>query len=123
MYNKKILKYFKNPKHAGKIKNPDGVGDVINKMCGDSMRVYIKVKNEKISKIRIETLGCVAAISSSEALAELVEGKSLSDALKIKKEDIIRKLGGKMPAEKVHCSILAQEGLKKAIESYFKKHS
>lgn len=123
MYSQKILKYFKNPKHAGRIKNPDGVGDVINKTCGDSMRVYIKVKNEKISKIRIETLGCVAAISSSEALAELVEGKSLSDALKIKKEDIIKKLGGKMPAEKIHCSVLAQDGLKKAIENYFKKHS
>lgn len=123
MYSKKILKYFKNPKHAGRIKNADGIGDVINKTCGDSMRVYIKVKDEKISKIRIETLGCVAAISSSEALAELVEGKSLSDALKVKKEDIIKRLGGKMPAEKVHCSVLAQDGLKKAIENYFKKHS
>lgn len=121
MYTKKILKYFKNPKHAGRLKNPDGVGDTINETCGDAMKVFIKVKNDRISKIKIETLGCVAAIASSEALAELVEGKSLDAALKIKREEIIKKLGGEMPVEKVHCSVLAQEALKRAIENYKKK--
>ena len=66
---------FKNPKHAGKLKNPDGVGSVVNKTCGDSMKVYIKVKNDKITKCKVETMGCVAAIASSEALAFLVKCK------------------------------------------------
>jgi len=81
------------------------------------MRVYIKVKGEKIEKVRIETLGCVAAIASSEALAEIAEGKKLKDALKISKLDIVKKLGGMTPG-KVHCSVLAQQGLKKAIKDF-----
>lgn len=118
MYNKKIMKLFKEQKNAGKLKNPDGIGEVINETCGDSMRVYIKVKNNKISDIKIETMGCVAAIASSEALAELARGKSLKDALKITKEDIIKFLGGDIPSPKIHCSLLAQSALKKAIEDY-----
>ena len=118
MYNKKIMKLFKEHKHAGKLKNPDGVGSVLNKTCGDSMKVYIKVKNDKISDIKIETMGCVAAIASSEALAFLVKGKKLKDALKISKDEIIKYLGGDIPAPKVHCSVLAQEALKKAVDDY-----
>ena len=117
MYSKNILKYFKNRKHAGKLKNPDGVGEIGNPTCGDMLKVYIKVKNDKIDKIKIETLGCVAAISSSEVLAEMVEGKKIKDALKITQKDLVKKLGG-MPGEKIHCSVLAQKALKKAIEDY-----
>lgn len=121
MYSKKILKYFKNPKHAGSLKNPDGVGEVINKTCGDSMRVYIKIKNGKIIKCKILTMGCVAAIASSEALAALVEGKKLDDALKVGKKEIIKFLGGDVPSPKIHCSLLAQEALKRAIKDYKRK--
>lgn len=122
MYNKKILQLFKNPKHSGSLKNADGIGEVINPSCGDSMRVFIKVKDGKISDIKIETLGCVAAIASSEALASLVKGKTLDDALKVSKKEIIEFLGGDVPEAKQHCSILASIAMKKAIESYKDKH-
>jgi len=119
MYNKKVFKYFKNPKHAGSLKNPDGIGEIGNPTCGDMMKVYIKVKNDKIVKIKVETLGCVAAIASSEVVAELAEGKTIKEALKITQQKVIKKLGG-MPGEKVHCSVLAQKALKRAIEDYKK---
>lgn len=122
MYSKKIMSLFRNPKHAGKLKNPDGVGEVLNPQCGDSMRVFIKIDKNEIKKIRVQTVGCVAAISSSEALACLVEGKTLDKALKISKEDIIKFLGGDVPAPKIHCSLLAMEALKKAVEDYKKKN-
>ena len=118
MYNKKIMKLFKEQKNAGKLKNPDGIGEVINETCGDSMRVYIKVKNNKISDIKIETMGCVAAIASSEALAYLVNRYSFKDALMINNLDILKFLVGDIPAPKIHCSLLAQSALKKAIEDY-----
>lgn len=118
MYNKKIMSLFKNPKNSGRLKNPDGVGKTLNEACGDVMEVFIKVKKGKIEKIKVLTMGCVAAISSSEALAELVKGKKLEDALKISKDDIIKFLGGDVPAPKIHCSLLAMEALRKAVEDY-----
>ena len=121
MYNKKIMELFKKPKHAGSLKNPDGVGEIINESCGDSMRVFIKVEKGKISKCRVETMGCVAAIASSEALAILVEGKKLDDALKVGTKEIVKYLGGDVPTPKVHCSVLAQGALKKAVEDYRKR--
>lgn len=116
------MELFKKPKHAGSLKDADGVGEVINPSCGDSMRVFIKVKEGKISKCRVETMGCVAAIASSEALAILVEGKKLDDALKIGAKEIVKFLGGDVPAPKIHCSLLAQEALKKAVEDFKKRN-
>jgi nitrogen fixation NifU-like protein len=120
-YNKKVLKYFLNPKNRGKIKNPNGVGMVGNPVCGDLMKIYIKVsKDEIIEKIGFETLGCVAAVASSSITTEMAKGKTLKQALKIKKSDIVKELTG-LPKEKVHCSVLANQALKKAIENYYSK--
>lgn len=120
-YNKKVLKYFLKPKNRGKIKNPDGVGMVGNPVCGDLMKIYIKVSKEGIIKnIGFETLGCVAAVASSSITTEMAKGKTLKQALKIKKDDIVKELEG-LPKEKIHCSILANQALKKAIEDYYSK--
>ena len=117
-YSKKVLKYFQNPRNQGKIKNPDGVGMAGNPICGDIMKIYIKVKDNKIKDIKFETLGCAAAIASSSMLTEMVRGKTLKQALKVTKKDIVKKLGG-LPVIKIHCSMMAVEALHKAIENYY----
>jgi len=111
------MKHFKNPKHVKKIKNPDAVGEVGNITCGDIMRLEIKIKDNKIKDIGFQTFGCPAAIASSDVVCELAKGKTLEQAKKIKKQDIIKKLK-KMPPIKVHCSVLGIQALKKAIENF-----
>lgn len=125
MYSQKILERFKNPQFSGTIKNPSGIGEVGNVRCGDIMRVFIKVgKNKReiniIKDIRFQTYGCVAAIVSSDYLCEIAKGKTLEEAKKITNKEIIEKMG-KVPMVKIHCSVLAQDALKKAIEDYEKK--
>ena len=120
MYTKKIINRFKNPKFAGELKDADAVGEVGNVRCGDIMKVFIKVKDNKIKDIKFQTYGCVAAIVSTDYLCEIVKGKTLEQALKITSKDVVKKMG-KVPTIKIHCSVLAQSALKKAIEKYKKK--
>jgi nitrogen fixation NifU-like protein len=125
LYTKKVLETFKNPHNYGKIKNADGTGKVGNIICGDVMHLYIKVaKNEKeeiIKDIKFETYGCVAAISTSSIITDLAKGKTINEALKITKDNIIKSLGG-LPAIKYHCSVLAVDALVEAIYDYFLKN-
>lgn len=125
MYSKKTLQLFKNPKFVGEIKNYSGKGKVGNIICGDIMEVFIKVNKkdnkEIIKDIKYRTFGCVAAIASTEALCNIVKGKTIDEALKVSKKDIIKFMGGEIPTVKVHCSVLASEALKKAIKDYRKK--
>lgn len=116
-YSKKVLEHFLHPHNMGELENPDGEGQVGNKVCGDVMRVQIKVKANRISDIKFKTLGCAAAISSSSVLTDLAKGKTLVEANKINREDVVKELGG-LPPEKIHCSVLAQDALKKAIKDY-----
>ena len=104
----------------GEIKNPDGVATVGNPVCGDTMRVYIKVKNDKIADIKFQTLGCAAAIAVSSMLTTMVKGKSLAKAEKITRLQVVKALGG-LPPIKFHCSVLIIEALKKTIANYRKK--
>ena len=120
MYTKKILNRFQNPKFAGEIKKADAVGEIGNVKCGDIMRVYLKIEDNKIKDIKFKTYGCVAAIVSTDYLCEIVKGKTLDQALKVTSKDVVKKMG-KVPAIKLHCSVLAQEALKKAIGRYKKK--
>ena len=125
-YTEKVMDEFMHPKNVGEIKDADGIGVVGNPVCGDMMHIFIKVgenkKGEKIIKdIKFKTFGCVAAIATSSILTELAKGKTLEKAKKISKKDIADALKG-LPAQKLHCSVLAEEGLKKAIEDYEKKH-
>ncbi len=119
-YSKELMKHFKNPKFVKNVENSNGVGEVGNVACGDIMHLEIKVKNNKIEDIGFKTFGCAAAIASSDVVCELAKGKTIEEAEKIKKDDIVEKLKG-MPQIKVHCSVLGIEALKKAIEDYKKK--
>ncbi len=121
MYNEKIIERFKEPKFAGEIKDADAIGEVGNVKCGDIMRVYIKVDDNKITDIKFKTYGCVAAIASSDYLCEMTIGMSLEDAEKITSKDVVNKMGD-VPHIKVHCSVLAQDALKEAIKNYRKKN-
>ena len=121
-YTEKVLEYFRNPRNMGRMENPDGVGKVGNPNCGDVMWIYIKVgKNENgeeiIEDIKFETFGCAAAIASSSVITELAKGKTLKEAEKISNKEVVEFLGG-LPPVKKHCSLLAEEGLKAAIEDY-----
>ncbi len=104
------------------MKNPDGVGEVGNPICGDILRLYIKIENNKIKNIRFETLGCAAAIAVSSMITEMVKGMKVKEALKITKKDIANELGG-LPAIKMHCSNLAEEALQLAIKDYLDRKS
>jgi len=121
-YNKKVLEIFKNPMNMGEMKNADGVGKVGNPRCGDVMYIYIRVsKNKKgeeiIKDIKFQTLGCPAAIATSSMMTELAKGKKIEDALKITNKDVADALG-KLPPIKMHCSNLAADALKKAVDNY-----
>jgi len=124
MYSKKIINRFQKPKFAGEIKKPDAVGEVGNVKCGDIMKVSLKIAKNKqgkeiIKDIKFLTYGCVAAIASTDYLCEIAKGKTLEQAVKITSKDVVKKMGD-VPAIKLHCSVLAQEALKKAIEDYRK---
>ncbi|OGZ79643.1 MAG: iron-sulfur cluster assembly scaffold protein [Candidatus Staskawiczbacteria bacterium RIFOXYD2_FULL_37_9] len=133
LYTKKVLETFKNPHNYGKIKNADGIGKVGNIVCGDVMWLYIKVERkpafakgfgearEIIKNIKFETFGCVAAISTSSIITDLVKGKTIKEALKITKDNVIESLGG-LPKIKYHCSVLAVDALVEAIYDYFLKN-
>lgn len=116
-YNRKVMNLFKNPKNMGEMKNPDAIGQVGNPSCGDIMRVYLKIKDNKIKDIKFQTMGCVAAIATSSITTEIAKGKTLNAAKKITNKDVAKKLGG-LPSIKMHCSNLAADALKKAIENY-----
>ena len=122
MYSKKILKRFKDPKFAGELKKADAVGEIGNVKCGDIMRVYLNIEDNKIKDIKFKTYGCVAAIASTDFICEIVKGKTLDEALKITSKDVVKKMGN-IPTIKLHCSVLAQKALKQAIQKYRKKPS
>jgi nitrogen fixation NifU-like protein len=126
IYSKTIIEHFKKPRNAGKIKNPDGRGEAGNLVCGDLMKIYLKIKKTKrgeeiIKDIKFETLGCIVAIANTSLLTTMVKGKTIKEALKIKKEDLIKELGQPLPPFKIHCSVLALDALKEAIYDYYQK--
>jgi nitrogen fixation NifU-like protein len=121
MYNEKIMDHFQNPRNAGEMLNPSGVGEVGNMKCGDIMKIFIKVEDDRITAINFLTFGCGAAIASSSMLTELVKGKSLDEAMAITNKDVDEHLGG-LPDAKLHCSNLAADALHKAIADYREKN-
>ncbi len=120
MYDKKTIERFINPKFSGEIKNADAVGEEGNIKCGDIMKIFLKIDKDVIKDIKFQTYGCVAAIASSDAMCEIVKGKKIEDALKVKPEEIAKKLGN-LPPIKFHCSVLGSKALKNAIENYKKR--
>jgi len=116
-YSKNVLEHFRNPRNMGEMKNADAEATVGNPICGDVMKIIIKIKDDKIKDIKFQTMGCVAAIASSSMLTVLAKGKSLDEAGKISNEDVARALG-ELPPIKVHCSNLAANALKLAISNF-----
>ncbi len=119
-YSEKVMEHFRNPHNVGEISGADGIGNVGNPVCGDIMRLYIKVENNKIKDAKFKTFGCAAAIATSSMITDLVKGKTVGEALEISNRAVAEALDG-LPPVKMHCSMLAEEALKSAIEDYLKK--
>lgn len=119
-YNEKVMQHFSNPHNVGEIPDADGVGTVGNPICGDVMRLYIKVKDGIITQVKFKTFGCGAAVATSSMVTDLVNGKTIDEALAISNKAVAEALGG-LPPIKMHCSVLAEQALKAAIDDYYKK--
>ena len=117
LYSEKVMDHFTHPRNVGVIENADGVGEVGNAKCGDIMKIYLKVDNNIISVVKFETFGCGSAIASSSMATEMIKGKSVDDALALSNKAVAEALDG-LPAHKMHCSVLAEEAIKKAVEDY-----
>ena len=120
MYSEKVMEAFANPKNVGEIENPDGVGRVGNASCGDIMEIQLRIENDIITDAKFRTFGCAAAIATSSTATEMVKGMTVDEALKLTNAKVVECLGG-LPAQKIHCSVLAEEAIKKAIEDYKSK--
>ncbi len=116
-YSEKVLEHYQNPRNLGEIENADGVGMVGNPVCGDMMKITIKVRDDRIEDVKFKTFGCGAAIATTSMVTELVKGKMLEEALRVTNQDVVEALDG-LPPVKVHCSLLAEEAIKAAIEDY-----
>ncbi len=121
LYSEKVMEHFRNPRNVGIIENADGIGEVGNAKCGDIMKIYLKIENDIIVDIKFETFGCGSAIASSSMATELIKGKPLSEALSLTNKAVVKALDG-LPAHKIHCSVLAEEAIKKAILNYYEKN-
>ncbi len=120
-YSTKVMEHFRNPRNVGYIEDADGVGKVGNPVCGDIMELTIKVRDGVISDAKFRTFGCGAAIATSSMVTEMVKGKTIEEALHISNRAVAEALGG-LPSIKMHCSVLAEQALKSAIEDYYAKH-
>lgn len=119
-YNDKVMDHFMHPRNIGEIPDASGVGNVGNPVCGDIMRMYIKVENDIITDAKFKTFGCGAAISTSSMVTEMVKGKTIEEALKISNKAVAEALGG-LPPIKMHCSVLAEQALRSALADYYRK--
>lgn len=120
MYSEKVIDHYTNPRNVGEIEDADGIGEVGNPVCGDIMKMYIKVKNNVIEDVKFKTFGCGAAIATSSIATEMIKGKTIEEALKFTNKEVVKALDG-LPPVKVHCSLLAEEAIKEAIADYYRK--
>ena len=120
MYSEKVKDHFMNPRNMGEMENPDGIGVVGNPVCGDVMKIFIRVEDGRITDIKFQTFGCAAAIATSSMITELAKNKTIDEALEITRDDVANELDG-LPKVKMHCSNLAADGLHQAIKDYQSK--
>lgn len=120
MYSQKVMDHFMNPRNVGEIPDADGIGMEGNPTCGDAMQIFIKVENDRIVDAKFKTFGCGAAIAVSSMITEMIKGKTIDEALQISKETVAQELGG-LPPQKMHCSNLGADALRRAIEDYRSK--
>ena len=121
-YSEKVMDHFANPRNVGEIPDADGVGEVGNPTCGDIMKMYLKIKDGVITDVKFNTFGCASAIAASSLATELIKGKPLDYAMGVTNKQVVDELGG-LPEHKIHCSVLAEEAIRAAIEDYRSKHS
>ncbi|MBI5387985.1 MAG: Fe-S cluster assembly scaffold protein NifU [Verrucomicrobia bacterium] len=121
LYNQTVMDHFLNPRNLGDLKDADGVGEVGAAACGDIMKISLKIEDGKIKDARFKTFGCGSAIASSSMATELIKGRSIEEAMSFSNQEVVSALGG-LPPVKIHCSVLAEEALKAALEDYLKKH-
>ena len=121
LYSEKVMDHFRNPRNVGTIENADGVGEVGNAKCGDIMKIYLKIENDVIVDVKFETFGCGSAIASSSMATELIKGKPVYEALALTNKAVVEALDG-LPAHKLHCSVLAEEAIKKALKNYYDRN-
>ena len=119
-YSEKVVDHYTNPRNVGKIEDASGVGQVGNPVCGDIMKMFIKVENNVITDVKFKTFGCGAAIASSSISTEMIKGKTIEEALALKNTDVVDSLGG-LPPVKLHCSVLAEEAIHEAVADYYRK--
>ena len=121
LYSDKVMDHFKNPRNVGEIPDADGVGEVGNAKCGDIMKMYLKIKDNVIEDVKFETFGCGSAIASSSMATEMIKGKTIEEALAVSNKEVVEALDG-LPAQKIHCSVLAEEAVKAAVKDYYDKN-
>ena len=121
LYSEKVMDHFRNPRNVGVIEDADGIGEVGNAKCGDIMKIYLKIDGDIITDVKFETFGCGSAIASSSMATELIKGKPVSEALELTNKAVAEALDG-LPAHKMHCSVLAEEAIKKALLDYYQKN-
>ena len=121
LYSDRVMDHFRNPRNVGVIEDADGVGEVGNAKCGDIMKMYLKIEDGSIVDVKFETFGCGSAIASSSMATELIKGQPLSEVVKLTNKAVAEALDG-LPAYKMHCSVLAEEAIKNALDDYYGKH-
>lgn len=121
LYNETVMDHFLNPRNMGDIKDADGVGEVGAAACGDIMKISLKIREGRIEEARFKTFGCGSAIASSSMATELIKGRTVQEAMNFTNQEVVTALGG-LPPVKIHCSVLAEEALKAALEDYVKRH-
>ena len=121
MYSEKVMDHFSNPRNVGEIENADGVGEVGNAVCGDIMKMYLKIDNDVITDVKFKTFGCGAAIATSSMATEMIKGKSVKEALELTNKAVVEALDG-LPPVKIHCSVLAEEALNAAVKDYYDRN-
>ena len=122
LYSEKVMDHFPHPRNVGEIPDASGVGEVGNAKCGDIMKMYLKIKDDRIEDAKFETFGCGSAIASSSMATELIKGKTVDEALAVTNKQVVDALGG-LPAYKLHCSVLAEESIKAAVKDYYERNN
>ena len=122
LYTKTVMDHFTHPRNVGEIPDANGVGEVGNAKCGDIMKMYLKIKDDRIEDAKFETFGCGSAIASSSMATELIKGKTVDEALAVTNKQVVDALGG-LPAYKLHCSVLAEESIKAAVKDYYDRNN
>ena len=121
LYSEKVMDHFRNPRNVGVIEDADGIGEVGNAVCGDIMKIYLKINSDEvIEDVKFETFGCGSAIASSSMATQMIKGKPVSEALNLTNQAVTEALDG-LPPHKIHCSVLAEEAIKKAVDDYYEK--